>query len=444
MGKKCLKSNINEDDFKKLTPLSSIGWKKYFAKVPGEKLICLFGKKDGFHSACKSLCYYGSSSPKVPKAHLIEHGLDPGKIDAQDNQPKLNFKLRKFNEIDDYNTCVAKMFCKKFLSVNQVTKSTEIQELISYKYKKCPTSAYKVKKCIDETFNQAKRIISSEIQKLMKNGQQPSIMTDEWTSKARVQMINVIASFSTMEFNLGLVEIQENATAEHIKKLISDRLAEYSIKKFRTITADGAKVNQKLARISGCALFQCLNHGIHLGVMDTLYKQPITDKDKNEAKSTDVQENEDDSEFLSDESLEIPDVVSGEGPDVVSAESPDVVSAESPDVESESTQPLYECSDDIVNQEDGKVFIDEIRNITTKVKKISTKVLNSPKLLRTLSCKIPIYDCKTRWNSTFLMLERFHEITKELKVLYAKFDITWPLSKKEEQVIKVILIIFYY
>ena len=50
---------------------------------------------------------------------------------------------------------------------------------------------------------------------------------------------------------LGLIEIKKDASSERILQCIKERLQEYGIKNFSTITADGAKVNQKIARLTG-------------------------------------------------------------------------------------------------------------------------------------------------------------------------------------------------
>ena len=45
--------------------------------------------------------------------------------------------------------------------------------------------------------------------------------------------------------------------------------------------------------------------------------------------------------------------------------------------------------------------------------------------------KMLLLDCKTRWNSLLVMLERFYELKKEIKMVMVQLDVPFDLSKKE-------------
>lgn len=69
-------------------------------------------------------------------------------------------------------------------------------------------------------------------------------------------------------FFIGLIEIvDERADAVTISREITNKLHEYGLDfdQIKFFTADGAKVNSKLARIAGKKMQACQNHGIHLG-----------------------------------------------------------------------------------------------------------------------------------------------------------------------------------
>ena len=230
----------------------------------------------------------------------------------------------------------------------------------------------------------------------------PSIMLDEWTSLSKKQYINLIVYFKNDKYNLGLIELSDDAIAENILLMVNTRLAEFGISTPKTLTADGARTNSKLARISNMKFQKCFNHGVHLAVTDLLYNKGDLELEDNNFATAFIPEESQDVEFnigtvLEDEERHDPIAV-----------------------------PLH---------------TGVIKDVVKKVRGICKLVLNSPKNVRKFLAKsslLPILDVKTRWSSLCSMLERFLRIKSELNYLYVDLKLDWPLTEDEIELIRLL------
>lgn len=191
----------------------------------------------------------------------------------------------------------------------------------------------------------------SEISRRTAQNMMPCILFDEWTSRSSDQFISVVAKYSDLTLNLGLVLVKQSANAENLYSAIKDHLKDFGLEFPKFITCDGAKVNHKLAKIGGLNIQTCQNHGIHLAVTDTIYKAINVD----------------------------------------------------PDSANDGT---YSGDDD----EEGPALCDDLKTVISNVRTLMIKFKNSPKLLKELKKygpdhKMPVIDVKTRWNSLLYMLK---------------------------------------
>ena len=120
------------------------------------------------------------------------------------------------------------------------------------------------------SYSEVKEIVKK---KIAESGDLPSVMFDEWSLMRNKQFMNVLCYLKCGKFNLGLIEVKNDATAEHLLEILKDRLCEFGIREFKTITVDGACVNEKLSKLANVKIQKCMNHGVHLAVLDCIYKK---------------------------------------------------------------------------------------------------------------------------------------------------------------------------
>ena len=397
----------NSEKWATLQPISTRpGW-EFFAEYKRKELgVCIFDKLKNnadFDSACKVLRSIKDQSPKSIKSHLkTAHNYD---VDEEEMKKKQQQKLsisnfmttKNFNELTDKNSSIVQLTCSDLIPIHKCMKSKTIDHLFTSTYRSgFPTSFAKVRSAIIENYEIAKTLLRKDF---LKRTESPAIMIDEWTSLSKKQYINLIAYFSDSKFNLGLIEITEDATSEHIFEIISKRLDEFGLKSPKVVTADGAKTNSKLARIGGMKIQKCFNHAVHLAVTDLLYNKTNFD------------------EVQPDETAFIPE-----------------------------SEPDQNNEIDNVNFFEDFAFAEMqpgyITDTIKLVRKTSKLVLNSPKNVRkflTKSRLLPILDVKTRWSSLCNMLERFLEIKNELNYLYVDLKLKWPFEDDDIDLISMLI-----
>lgn len=216
----------------------------------------------------------------------------------------------------------------------------------------------------------------SELQKIKADGKRFSLTFDEWTSNNNRRYLNINAHIKNQFWNLGLTRVRGSLPAESCIKLIEERLELFGIdlhKDIVCITTDGAPVMQKVGKLLVCLQQLCLAHGVHLAVLDVLYKQH---------KSASMKTVEDGANSESD------DEENGEGFQIFTEE-----------VELELADSLYP-------------LIRKVRAVVKLFRKSPTKndVLQKhikEQFNREIQLMI---DIKTRWNSLFFMLQRFNQV----------------------------------
>ncbi len=97
---------------------------------------------------------------------------------------------------------------------------------------------------------------------------------DEWTSKNSKRFFNISLFTTSAQFNLGLCRIRKKFDFSNAINSIKIKLAEFNLdinQDIVGITTDGAALMKKIGRLLLCEHQICINHGIHLAVMDSLY-----------------------------------------------------------------------------------------------------------------------------------------------------------------------------
>ena len=400
---------VTQEDWETGKPIAAKFPWNYFCRTPllKDKALCIHDRISGkhFQESCSKIVSISSSSNKSMLSHLkAAHKLEPQQHNVVEQKQQgilKHVKILGYNEIRSYDSVISQLVCKDMISINRLVNSSALNFLFEKTFgKPLPKSVNTIRSIIMASYHEAKNILIKEINS---NDDAPSIMFDEWISLSHKQYMSVICYKRSKKYFIGMVEVKDDATAEHLLKLLKDKLAEFRIRNFNTITVDGAKVNEKLSQLGQLKIQKCMNHGVHLAVVDTIYKNhAITTETKDEEDDPQMSEEEEDG--VIDNSLQNDEAVQENK--VVQED--EVVQD---DEEIMSYQKLLNAAENRIPHFSS----DEMSSAVTKARNISKFVLRSGKALRKLKLKIhlsPVIDCKTRWDSLVSMLSRFVLIKK--------------------------------
>lgn len=326
----------------------------------------------------------GPSTSKNDSLSLVERPFDA-------EEPKN--KIAKKCSLDNYlmkehskELMISRMVAKDGLSYNCLSSSEDLKYLFFKNGFSLPTSPNTIKSIVENFSITVKAKIIKTLQSLQIRGEKFSLTFDEWTSVKNKRYLNLnVHHLEGTHFNLGLIPIHGSANAEHCVELVKTRLEEFSLHidtDIVGITTDGASVMKKVGKLLSCYQQLCFAHGIHLAVVDTLYKkESVIHSPQNEM--TVVCCSEDDDDDSCDDEM-------GEEQVFLFPQSDQPPSAE--------LISLY------------KDLIGKVRKVVKIFRKSPTKNACLQKYVQQDLGKDYglILDCKTRWSSLFEMLERFN------------------------------------
>jgi hypothetical protein len=354
---------------------------KYFEKVDSDHAKC---KKCLKPIGCK-----GSSTSSLSKHLKQKHGIEITK-QSRPEEPSSSVSAAKkpktspaeqpslFTFVQRESLCeiVSKLIALDGFTAHGVANSSFIRESLNSRGFHLPKVSSSVMKLVHQFYeNTVKKQITEEIDKLKEN--KFSATLDEWTSLRNVNVHSTNGIF----FNLGLIRIKQSCPAETIEELMLNKLEEFGLT-FADIvaaTTDGAPVMTKFGRlICKTSIHQlCFNHALHLAVLDVLFRR----------KTVLVSENsyEDDSDDDGDDE-EDDDNNEGDSQDDSTGESC-----------------AYEIRADIND------ILKMVRKIVVFFKRSPVKNSILQKYIKENHGRelTLILDCRTRWNSTEQMVERF-------------------------------------
>lgn len=278
-----------------------------------------------------------------------------------------------------------------------IAQSQTIQQLFKNANRfQLPTSPNTVRGIVLKHHEQMKENVKHNIRILKVAGTKFSVSLDEWTSAANRRYMNINLHYSSGFWNLGLVRINGSCTAELCLALLKSKLFEFDLDLDYIIglVTDGASVMKRFARLSGKKHVLCLAHGIHLAIVEVLYKT-------NTSAIDDLGLLDSDSELEDDDAYSSP-----------------FRDAAEENIEYEAT------INDIINR---------VRKIVKFFRKSPLKTEVLRKYSGTDMCPGPVLllDSRTRWNSLLVMLERFYELKDAIQK--ALIDLHEPLSITDEE-----------
>lgn len=171
------------------------------------------------------------------------------------------------------------------ISIRAITRNKYIRQSIARDGFKLPANESDVMKLLHEDFDEKQKKMIDTIKLKVAKAVKFSMTVDEVTTLRgrRYFGVNLHDKTDNITYKTGLIRIFGSCSALDMVKLMKEHLSLFggiSMKKdLVASTQDGASVNKKYIRhIDAIGQF-CLNHGLHLGVCDTLYKKTSDTED---------------------------------------------------------------------------------------------------------------------------------------------------------------------
>ena len=231
---------------------------------------------------CNKIIVCSGNSKTTLKAHLKTHGIDFERSAAGTSNEEPTAEKRTKSIFEFFNRKSLKEIVTDMatdgISIRAITRNNYIRQSISRDGYKLPANERDVMKLIIEDFNEKKAKVVEIIKEKLANGAKFSMCVDECTTirGRRFFGINIHSSDDKVTIKTGLVRIVGSCSAEDMVVAMKQHLTEFGIDMNKDIvgsTQDGAAVNKKFIRLVDIIGQFCLNHALHLGVCDTLYKK---------------------------------------------------------------------------------------------------------------------------------------------------------------------------
>lgn len=290
-------------------------------------------------------------------------------------------KYVKKSCMDTIGETICRSLAEDGMSVNTIRKSKIINEYFKFRGFTMPCSNSTIWNHVEKYFLAKKAEVIGDLKNIISGNGRLSISVDEWTDISHYKYLNVtLRSYNSKEsvfniHNLGVEEIAVKGTAENIHNLISNKLNEFGISFERDVvgsTHDGAAVMRKYGEQIPSVSQLCINHAIHLSVVDTLYSN----------KDVAAEESDDESDSECDNDSEV--------------------------------ENQYDINNDLQLKLEIKAQINKLRKIVKLFNKSSHKqnILQKYVVEQEGNEVRLIHDVKHRWSSLSKMIESFARIYK--------------------------------
>lgn len=380
---------------------------KAMCKLCRKKLACAGSSTSGLrrHLETSHKLIPSNSVPVLVTVPNQIPASEPENVQPTTKQPLiLDFLARA--PIEEH---VARLIALNGIAARTVARSEFIRQSFGRLNLKLPKCERAVMNLMHKFFEQAKRETIKELNAL--KGNKLSSTLDEWTSFRNRRYLNVnMHSEHGQCFNLGLIRIPGSCPAEEIERLFWIKVNEFELSEKDVIgcTSDGARVMIKFGRMLDALHQQCLNHGIHLGVIDVIVEKK---SDKVACVDADAENYDDDESFDYDEPTN--------------------------DEYNDSEESEDESDDD-----DGDIIIRpfihsalaKVRNIVCMYRRSPVKNALLQQYIKEIHGKelMLILDCRTRWNSVETMLTRFLRVYDSVKAASIELNLKEYLMDDDE------------
>lgn len=163
-------------------------------------------------------------------------------------QPDLKLFVKK----ESLGELLAKCAAKDGFSINAITNSSAIKELIQKRGYQMPRSTTTTTVLIMQFFEVKRKKLKTQLISEIKNGAKYSITVDEWTDINIKRFLNVTLHGNGVAHNLGLIKIIGSCDAVATQNLVEAKLLEFGIALSDIVcsTHDGAAVMQRYERLT--------------------------------------------------------------------------------------------------------------------------------------------------------------------------------------------------
>lgn len=189
-------------------------------------------------------------------------------------KPKMSQpKITKFIEKVTMEEEVAVLMAVDGFSAHAIANSSFIRKHLAAKGDILPKHPRRVMDLMHSFFEKARNEIKNIFKGLKHRDEKFSTTLDEWTSQANRRYLNVnVHTSDGRTFNLGLERIVKSCPADEMRRLYINKLAEFELCENDIIgcTSDGAAVMVRFGSLIPSNHQQCMNHGIHLAVLDAI------------------------------------------------------------------------------------------------------------------------------------------------------------------------------
>lgn len=400
---------------------------KHFLKGADETALCKV-------ITCKKILKIAGGSTKGLHTHLLsihkikltsqESSLSTTPstskelLEPKNKKPKITSYFPTTSKKDECLPEVfARMAAKDGISFNTICNSSDIRAgLVARGFKNVPKSRNTIRKMVLDYYEQVKKLVIKEIIDQISRGFKFSLTLDEWTSFGNCRYMNVNVHELKSYWNLGLIRILGSMPAEKCVSLLNERLNNFKIKledDIIGITTDGASVMKKLGKIIESDQQLCFAHALQLAVISVLYKNDpnyleideiLDDEHTTFASLENHSDEEKDNDCINDYASEEEDCIQDSNNSFLFNETSEVT---------------------IKHQVFGPV-ITKVRKIVKIFKRSPTKNENYlQKYVKIEFGKVIhlIMDCKTRWSSLLLMLERFDKLKYCVKKAFLDLEL---------------------
>ncbi len=336
----------------------------------------------------KNQCSPSTFKYHLEHKHLIKIDVVSGSANLKSGQPTLLKHFRK-PEAKNAEVVVSRLTAVSRIPFKTLADSEDIKRGWNAQGLKIPRTRTGIRDMVMCFGNKKREELESSISMKVKSGDRFSLTTDEWTSERNRRYMGLNLHHIGSANGLGMVRVNGSMPADKGLELIIEKLGQFGLdlkKHIVALTTDGASVMKKLGRQSGILHQLCHSHGIHLAVVDVLYKK-LEDENNNE-----YEHGED---------------------DVAEADQED--SDDDDNSDDEDQDQFLE----LAAHGNATPLSDDVSVLIKKVRKIAKFFRRSPvkndmlqrEAKRQLGKELAlILDSKTRWNSMLAMLKRFLEL----------------------------------
>ena len=362
---------------------------------------------------CQAILKAAGSSTKGLITHLKSQHKIAIKSSWRLEDATVNQQKNKMLKIDSFfkqekqslGELIGKLTALDGLTFNQIATSERLRRAFKADGYDLPRSHNGVRDLVMKQREDIVKTIRGELNAIKLKDGRFSITFDEATSMRNRRYMNINVHFQDSFRFLGLIRIQGSLNATKTIKLVEERLQLFGLDLNKDVVAsvtDGASLMVKFGKDTCPEHVTCYAHAIHLAVCDVLYKKTQLQKPS---------EN-----FIC------------------------ILSDCESDTENDS---IAEGDDNSEEEEQNKAvpLASNLQDVVKKVRKIVKLFWRSPVknddhlqpyILENFGReKMLLLDCKTRWNSSLAMLEKFYELQKEIKMDMVQLDANFDVSEKE-------------